>query len=147
MLKQEIPVDAPEMKAEERRSGVIGLASLGFILLQSAGTAFMAFSGLRLLAGLGSLAAAGTGLRILDSVHGVAVRLPMEALAVGGSAMNLYAIWRVRSLRSRASSQWRMGSVTAEKKRSESVQIALAVLTLLLVAVEWASHVYLHGSI
>ncbi len=147
MLKEEIPVDAPQLKAETRRPWVIGLASLGFILLQSACTAFMAFSGLRLLVGLGSLAAAGTGLRFLDAVHGAAVRLPMEAFAGGGSAMNLYAIWRVRSLRGRASSQWRVGPVPAEKKRAESVQIALAVLTLLLVAAEWAFHVYLHGSI
>ena len=140
-------VDAPQLTAEKRRSWIVGLTSLGFILLQSACTAFMAFSGLRLLVGLGSLAAAGTGLRLLDAVHGGAIRLPMEAFAVGGSVMNLYAIWRVRSLRGRASSQWRVGPVSAEKERAESMQIALAVLSLLLVMAEWAFHIYLHGSI
>jgi hypothetical protein len=37
--------------------------------------------------------------------------------------------------------------VTPDKRRAESIQIALAILTLLLVGVEWAFHIYLHGSI
>lgn len=129
------------------RSWIIGLTSLFFILLQSACTAFMALSGLRLLIGIGSLAAATTGLRLLASIHGEAIRIPMEIVAVVGSAINLYAIWRVRSLRARPSSQWRVGPVTANKKRAESIQIALAIVTLLLVVVEWVFHIYLHGSI
>jgi hypothetical protein len=129
------------------RSWIIGLTSLFFILLQSACTAFMALSGLRLLIGIGSLAAATTGLRLLASIHGEAIRIPMEIVAVVGSVINLYAIWRVRSLRARPSSQWRVGPVTANKKRAESIQIALAIMTLLLVVVEWVLHIYLHGSI
>ena len=129
------------------RSWIIGLTSLFFILLQSACTAFMALSGLRLLIGIGSLAAATTGLRLLASIHGEAIRIPMEIVAVVGSVINLYAIWRVRSLRARPSSQWRVGPVTADKKRAESIQIALAIMTLLLVVVEWVLHIYLHGSI
>jgi len=107
----------------------------------------MALSGLRLLLGVGSLAAAAAGARFLGSIHGEAIRIPMEILAVAGSVINLYAIWRVRSLRARPSSQWRVGPVTPEKRRSELIQIALAILTLLLVGVEWAFHIYLHGSI
>ena len=107
----------------------------------------MALSGLRLLIGVGSLAAAAAGARFLDSIHGAVVRIPMEIVAVAGSVINLYAIWRVRSLRARPSSQWRVGPVTPEKRRAESIQIALAILTLLLVGVEWAFHIYLHGSI
>jgi hypothetical protein len=37
--------------------------------------------------------------------------------------------------------------VSADKRRAESVQIAIAVITLLLVAVEWTLHIYLHRSI
>jgi hypothetical protein len=40
-----------------------------------------------------------------------------------------------------------MKSATPKQLRSESWQIGLAVLTLLLVAVEWGFHVYLHGTI
>jgi hypothetical protein len=126
---------------------MIGFTSLFFILLQSACTAFMALSGLRLLVGVGSLAAAVAGTRFLGSIHGEAIRIPMEIFAVAGSVVNLYAIWRVRSLRARPSSQWRVGPLNPRKKRAESIQIALAVLTLLLVGVEWAFHIYLHRSI
>ena len=147
MLQQKRSVDAGFEDLVKARSWVISLTSLFFILLQSACTAFMALSGLRLLIGVGSLAAAAAGVRLLDSIHGQAIRIPMEIFAVGGSVLNLYAIWRVRSLRARPSSQWRVASLTPEKRRAESIQIALAVLTLLLVAVEWTFHGYLHGSI
>jgi hypothetical protein len=130
-----------------RRTWLISLTSLFFILLQSACTAFMALNGLRLLVGLGSLAAAVAGARFLDSIHGEVIRIPMEFLAVAGSVINLIAIRRVRSLRARPSSQWRVTPVTLKKRRAESIQILVAILTLLLVAVEWAFHLYLHHSI
>jgi hypothetical protein len=131
----------------EGRSLAVGLTSLFFILLQSACTAFMAISGLRLLIGIGSLAAATTGMKFLDALHGAALRIPMEIVAVAGSAVNLYAVRRIRRLRARPASQWRMKPATIKQLRSESCQIGLAVLTLLLVAVEWGFHVYLHGTI
>jgi hypothetical protein len=40
-----------------------------------------------------------------------------------------------------------VGPVSPEKKRAESIQIALAVLTLLLVGAEWGLHIHFHGSI
>jgi len=60
----------------------------------------------------------------------------MELLAIAGSAVNLYVIWRTRSLRSRPSSQWRVEPDTLAKKRAEALQIALAILTQLLVSAE-----------
>jgi hypothetical protein len=71
----------------------------------------------------------------------------MEILAIGGSALNLYVIWRIRSLRARSASQWRVGAADPAKKRAETIQILLAILTLLLVAAEWITHIYLHGTI
>jgi hypothetical protein len=147
LLEHNAPVDTRPQNDAKSRSWIIGLTSLFFILLQSACTAFMAISGLRLLIGIGSLAAATTGMRFLASIHGERIRIPMEIVAVGGSIINLYAIWRVRSLRARASSQWRMGQVPAKTIRAEWIQIALAILTLGLVAVEWGIHIHLHGSI
>ncbi len=136
-----------EQDKQTRRAWLISLTSLFFILLQSACTAFMALSGLRLVVGVGSLAAAVAGAHFLGSIHGEVIRIPMEFLAVAGSVINLIAIWRVRSLRARPSSQWRVTTVTLKKKRAESIQILLAILTLLLVAVEWSFHLYLHHSI
>lgn len=147
MLEQKPPIDTRPRNEVKSRSWVIGLTSLFFILLQSACAAFMAISGLRLLVGIGSLAAATTGLRLLASIHGQAIRIPMEIFAIVGSGVNLYAIWRVRSLRARPSSQWRIAPVSADKRRAESIQIAIAVVTLLLVLVEWALHIHLHRSI
>jgi len=145
--EQNAPVDTRPLSDTKSRSWIIGPTSLFFILLQSACAAFMAISGLRLLIGIGSLAAATTGLRLVDSLHGEAIRIPMEIFAIVGSVVNLYAIWRVRSLRARPSSQWRMAPVSAEKRRAESIQIVIAVVTLLLVAIEWTFHIYLHHSI
>lgn len=147
MLKEEVAIAPTPQKAIKSQSWTIGLTSLFFILLQSACTAFMAISGIRLLIGVGSLAAATAGLHFLEALHRDAIRIPMEALAIVGSVINLYAVWRVRTLRARPSSQWRMTAPTPQQKRSESAQVALAVLTLVLVGVEWAMHIYLHGTI
>ncbi len=146
-LKENVQLDRRSQNDVKGKSWTIGLTSLFFILLQSACTAFMALSGLRLVIGLGSLAAATAGANLLASIHGTAIRIPMEIVAIGGSVINLYAIWRVRSLRARPSSRWRVAPVTADKRRAESIQIAIAIVTLLLVAIEWAFHIHLHHSI
>ena len=147
MGDQSAVVDRKRKGPITRPSWIIGLSSLVFILLQSACTAFMALSGLRLLIGVSSLTFAIAGANFLDTIHGEAIRIPMELVAVAGSVVNLIAIWRVRSLRARPSSQWRVGPLEPGKKRSENLQIALAILTLVLVAIEWSIHLKQHGSI
>jgi hypothetical protein len=146
-LEENVQLDSRTQIEPKSKSWAIGLTGFFFILLQSACAAFMALSGLRLVIGLGSLAAATAGMNLLASIHGAVIRIPMEIVAIAGSVINLYAIWRVRSLRARPSSQWRVAPVTADKKRAESIQIAIAILTLLLVVIEWAIHIYLHHSI
>jgi hypothetical protein len=147
MPEPDLGVNLAEPKHNEGRSLAVGLTSLFFILLQSACTAFFAISGLRLLIGVGALAAAATGLNFLAALHSAALRIPMEILAIAGSVVNLIAVRRIRRLRARPASQWRMKPATHEQLRSESWQVGLAVLTLLLVAVEWGFHIHLHGTI
>ena len=147
MLEQEIPSAAAPDGVVRPASWMIGLTGLCFILLQSACTAFMAISGLRLVIGVGALAAATTGVKFLAALHGAAFRIPMEIVAIAGSAINLIAVRRIRRLRARPASQWRMKPTPTKQLRSESWQIGLAVLTLLLVAVEWGFHLWLHGTI
>jgi hypothetical protein len=132
--------------SQERRSWIVGLTSLLFILLQSACTAVMAVSGVRVLIGLGALAAAAGLHAPAAGFHSDAIRIPMMVLAVAGSIVNLYIIWRIRSLRARGSSQWRAQTVPARKIRAERFQIALAVLTLILVAAEYATHLIVHDA-
>jgi hypothetical protein len=147
VAKQEISVGTREEAEVQRQpSWVIGFTSFIFILLQSACTAVMAVSGLRLLIGIGSLAAA-SGLKVFaGAFHRDVIRVPMMVVAVGGSIVNLYVVWRVRSLRKRPSSQWRVSPATPKQERSERMQIVLAILTLLLVVAEWFAHIHLHGA-
>ena len=123
----------------------VGLVSIGFVLLQSACTAVMAVSGVRVAIGLGALAAASGLHRPANGFHRDALRIPMMIVAVAGAAINLYVIWRIRSLRTRPASQWRTVVPTPGQVRSETVQITMAVLTLVLVAAEWMTHRIVHG--
>src|ERR1700722_398652 len=131
--------------ATTRRSWAVALTSFFFILLQSACTAVMAISGVRVVIGLSALAAAAGLKRPATGFHADAIRIPMMAIALIGSFINLYVIWRIRSLRSRPSSQWRTRPLTAKQKRSEAVQIALAVIPLALVVAEWITHRIVHN--
>jgi len=125
------------------RRWAVGITSLFFIVLQSACTVVMALSGLRMAIGLGALAAAAVGAKgPATGLHQDAIRIPMMALAVLGACMSLYMIWRVRSLRKRASSHWRRLPVSPRRLWGERVQLALAVVTLILVLAEFLSHHY-----
>lgn len=133
-------------KRQKQGSWLIGLTSFMFILLQSACTALTAISGVRLLIGLGSLAAASVIPGFMIAIHTDKIRIPMMVIAVLGSVLNLYVVWRIRSLRARPSSKWRAQPVTAKQHRSETIQIVLSVLTLLLVVAESLAHHALHAS-
>jgi hypothetical protein len=122
---------------------VVLWSSFAFAVLQSICTAFVAVSGLRLVIGLSSLASA-LGARIPGKLHADWIRGPMVLLALAGALINLYAIWRIRRLRHRPASQWRMKVVSTAKLRSENLQILLAEATLALLFIEEALHLILH---
>ena len=145
MLKQEQPVEATPKTIPTGRTLGVGLTSLAFALLQSACSAVMAISGLRLLIGIGSLAAATTVTKALDTIHGDWIRIPMTALALLGTFTNLYVLWRIRSLRARPSSQWRQTTVDPRKKRDETIQLWISLGTLVLLLIEWITHIHLFG--
>jgi hypothetical protein len=105
----------------------------------------MAISGIRVAIGLSGLAAATIGIHApAKGWHQDAIRIPMMIAAVAGSLINLYVIWRIRTLRARPSSQWRVQAATPRQRRSEFLQIALSVVTLILVAAEWITHPMVH---
>lgn len=141
-----MPDEIVELEKTEKRSWLIAATSLAFILLQSACTAVMAISGVRVLIGLSALAAAAGLNRPASGFHQDAIRIPMMVLAVGGSLVNLYVIWRIRSLRARPASQWRTTPVSAKQRRNETLQIVLAIVTLVLVAAEYATHLIVHNA-
>jgi hypothetical protein len=126
------------------RRWAVGLTSLFFIVLQSVCTLVMALSGLRLIIGLGALAAVAAGAKgPAAGLHQDAIRIPMMVLAVLGSCINLYMIWKIRSLRNRPASQWRQQPVSSRRLWGERVQITLAVVTVVLVLAEFLSHHYI----
>lgn len=141
------PLDLSPTEASDRprTRWLVSLTSFFFILLQSACTAVMAISGVRLIIGLTALAAASGLNRPAIGFHQDAIRIPMMILALGGSFVNLYVIWRIRSLRARPASQWRVRPLTPKEKRSETIQIVLAILTIVLVMAEWITHRIIHG--
>lgn len=95
--------------------------------------------------GLGALAAASGLGRAADGFHRDVIRIPMMMIAVLGSLINLYVIWRIRSLRNRPAAQWRATAPTKNQTRSEIFQIILAVITLVLVVAEWITHRIVHN--
>jgi hypothetical protein len=133
-----------EAEVAETKFRWVNWTSFLFALLQSACTAVLAVSGIRVVIGLGALAAASGVYAPAKGFHQDAIRIPMLIVASIGSLVNLYVLWRVRSLRVRPSSQWRMQPVSASTKRSELLQFVLAVVTLVLVAAEWITHPMLH---
>ena len=115
-----------------------------FAFLQSACTAVIAISGVRVAIGLSALAAAAGIHAPAHGFHQDAIRIPMMALAFLGAILNLFVIWKVRNLRSKPAAQWRQQPPTKKKVNSERFQIALSILTLLLLAAEWMTHPLVH---
>src|SRR5271154_6190672 len=136
---------SPPANPPSKRTWIVTATSFVFIVLQSACTAVIAISGVRVAIGLSALAEATFGIHAPASgFHRDSIRIPMMIAATLGSLINLYVIWRIRSLRARPSSQWRTQPATPSQRRSEFLQIALAILTLLLVAAEGILHSLIH---
>jgi hypothetical protein len=141
--------NAPERTSDATESlssrlKVLGWSGIVFAILQSACTAVIAISGVRVALGLGALAAAAGIHAPAKGFHQDAIRIPMMLFALIGSLINLFVIWKIRSLRSKPASQWRQKPVTAKKLNSERLQIFLSIFTLVLLAAEGFLHPMIH---
>src|SRR5437899_7546702 len=123
---------------------LLNWSSIVFALLQSACTAVIALSGLRVAIGLSALAAAAGIHAPAHGFHQDAIRIPMMVLAFLGAVVNLYVVGKVCFLRRKPAAQWRQQPLTQRKLNSERFQIALSILTLLLLAAEWITHPMVH---
>jgi cytochrome bd-type quinol oxidase subunit 2 len=125
----------------ESRFRWIGLSSFLLALLQSVCTIFVALSGLRLLLGAAAFGAAIGVMKIADErIHIDAIRIPMIMFALAGALFNLVALWQVHRLRARAASAWRQKPVSRNKFASERFQLALSLVTLVLLGLESFYH-------
>jgi hypothetical protein len=125
-------------------SRYLGFSTFLFALLQALCPAVIAISAVRVAIGLGALAIAAGSDAPARGWHADAIRIPMMLIAALGAALNLFVIWHVRRLRARPAAQWRIGSLSASKRRSERWQIVLAVLTFVCLAAEWITHPMMH---
>lgn len=129
---------------ETRKLGVLGGASLLIALAQSLCTAVLTISGIRVAIGLTALAAASGIYAPAKGWHQDAIRIPMLAIATIGAVVNLAVIAWIRHLRARPSAQWRKRERSTKEKRSERLQIILAIVTLILVGLETWTHPMVH---
>jgi formate hydrogenlyase subunit 3/multisubunit Na+/H+ antiporter MnhD subunit len=76
--------------------------------------------------------------------HQDAIRIPMLVLAATGAIVNLAVLAWIWRLRAQPSAQWRKREFSKNERRSERFQVALAILTLVLVALETWTHPMVH---
>jgi hypothetical protein len=119
-------------------------ASLAIALLQSLCTAVLTISGIRVAIGLSALAAASGIYAPARGFHQDAIRIPMLFVAAGGAILNLAVLAWIWRLRSQPASRWRRREISPKERRSERLQIALAILTLILVGLETWTHPMVH---
>ncbi len=122
----------------------LGGASFMIAMLQSLCTAVLTVSGIRVAIGLSALAAAGGIYAPARGFHQDAIRIPMLTLAAVGALINLAVLGWIWRLRTRPSAQWRRRELSAKQKRSERLQVVLAIVTLLLVGLEVWTHPMVH---
>jgi len=122
-------------------------SSLFLAFLQSVCSAFVALHGVRLLIGIGAVVLASSTWKIAEALHVDAIRVPMMLIALAGALINLVALWQVRRLRARPASAWRQQPLAPATRRSEALQLALSLLTLVLLLAEAIAHYKLKGSL
>ena len=129
---------------ESRKWSALSGTSLVFALAQSLCTAVLTISGIRVAIGLSALAAASGIYAPATGWHQDAIRIPMLILAAAGAVINLAVVFWIRHLRARPAAQWRKRELSTKEKRSEKLQIAMAILTLVLVGLETWTHPMVH---
>jgi hypothetical protein len=122
-------------------------SSFFLAFLQSVCSAFLALHGIRFLVAIGAVVLASSAWHVAERLHVNTIRIPMMLIALVGALLNLAALWQVRRLRARPASAWRQHPLTASKRRSESLQLVLSLVTLMLLAVEWIAHYKLWGTL
>ena len=126
-----------------RAMAVVSGSSVAMALLQSLCTAVLTVNSVRLGIGLAALTASSIAGPLVP-LHRDAIRIPMLMIATAGALINLLVLAWVRKLRARPEAQWRRREPTRKQRRSERLQIAMAVLTLALVGLEVWTHAILH---
>jgi hypothetical protein len=141
---EKVPDESGSIKVSFKGRNALGGASLIIALAQSLCTAVLTISGIRVAIGLSALAAASGIYAPAKGFHQDAVRIPMLILATVGAVVNLAVLFWIWRLRAQPSAQWRRRELSPKEKRSEKLQVAMAILTLVLVGLETWTHGRVH---
>src|ERR1035441_3327400 len=132
------------LQVNSSKWSAIGSASLIVAMAQSLCTAVLTISGIRVAIGLSALAAASGIYAPARGFHQDAIRIPMLILAAAGAIVNLAVLAWIWHLRAKPSAQWRKREMSVREKRSERLQVVLAIATLILVGLETWTHPMVH---
>lgn len=122
---------------------LLALGPLGFAVMQSFCIASVFLSGFRTAIGFSSLMAA-TAAGPAIGLHAKEIRIPMLAVAVLGTAVNLALYWNSGRLRRSPSARWRLRPLTRKERIGKWIQLSTSILTLVLVLVELLAHPHFH---
>ncbi len=130
------------MDQEKSVKSVKLLTASSFVLalMQSICTAVFTISGIRLAIGLTAFAMAGSVAAPIQWFHQDAIRIPMLVLAAVGAVGDLLILAWMRHLSAQPAAQWRRREKSAREKQSQRLQVAVAILTLILVGLETWTH-------
>ena len=134
-------------KAESKRGHwLLTWGALALAAAESLCVAAVGLSGVRVALGLTSLLAAGAA-GPAKGFHREAIRLPLLTLGAVGALLSLLLLWNEAKLRRNPASAWRIRPLTAKQRRRRNLQLALAILTLLLIVAELITHSWFHHEV
>jgi hypothetical protein len=130
------------------KSGAILLAwgSLALAAAESLCVAAVGLSGVRVALGLSSLIAATAG-GPAEGFHRSGLRIPFLVVGTIGALLSLLLLWNEERIRKSSSAAWRMRPLTKQQRRRRWLQLGLAIVTLLLVALELITHPWFHHEV
>ena len=132
--------------AQERSrlaNSLLAWGSLALAAAESLCVMAVGLSGVRVALGLSSLLAATAG-GPAQGFHRSALRIPFLVVGTVGALLSLVLLWNEEKIRRNPSAAWRLRPLTKQQRRRRGLQIALAILTLLLVAAEIITHPLFH---
>jgi hypothetical protein len=134
-------------KAEpNRRHWLLTWGALALAAAESLCVAAVGLSGVRVALGLTSLLAAGAA-GPAKGFHREAIRIPLLTLGAVGALLSLLLLWNEQKLRRNPAAAWRIRPLTAKQRRRRNLQLALAILTLLLIVAELITHTWFHHEV
>jgi len=135
--------------ADSQAVGVRALnwTAIGFAVLQSICALAVTLATAGTLISISLLSAFSGLMRVAVSFHADWIRLPMLGIALAGALLNLWVLARLRRLRANPASAWRRKPADHAQLHREKIQLAVALATLALVAIEACLHFHYHGHI